>query len=110
MADLSIRNDFLGGTQEIFTTMFNDGVSDGLDLYLLSDKTKTSSYGESKVLLHHPLQLLLQKHHLHLKLNLLYTQRYIKEIRPQHRLLGVYCLWYRMYHENQTRPILDTTF
>lgn len=61
MADLSIRNDFLGGTQEIFTTMFNDGVSDGLDLYLLSDKTKTSSYGESKVKIYKaPIKLVTQ--------------------------------------------------
>ena len=48
MADLSIRNDFLDGVQEIFSTLFNDGVNDGLDLYLLSDETKISIYGESK--------------------------------------------------------------
>lgn len=48
MADLSIRKDFVDGVQEIFTTMFNDGVKDGLKLYLLSDNTKTNVYGESK--------------------------------------------------------------
>lgn len=48
MADLSIRKDFVDGVQEIFTTLFNDGVNDGLNLYLLSDKTKTNVYGESK--------------------------------------------------------------
>ena len=48
MADLSIRKDFLDGTQEIFTTLFNDGVTDGLNLYLLSDKLRASIYGECK--------------------------------------------------------------
>ena len=48
MADLSIRKDFVDGVQEIFTTLFNDGVSDGINLYLISDRTKTNVYGESK--------------------------------------------------------------
>lgn len=48
MADLSIRKDFVDGVQEIFTTLFNDGVSDGINLYLMSDKTKTNVYKESK--------------------------------------------------------------
>ena len=48
MADLSIRKDFVDGIQEVFTTLFNDGVSDGVNLYLLSDKTKTNVYGENK--------------------------------------------------------------
>lgn len=48
MADLSIRKDFVDGVQEIFTTLFNDGVTDGLNLYLMSDKTKTNVYKESK--------------------------------------------------------------
>ena len=48
MADLNIRKDFVDGVQEIFTTMFNDGKSDGLNLYLLSNNTKTNVYGESK--------------------------------------------------------------
>lgn len=61
MADLSIRNDFLEGTQEIFTTMFNDGVTDGLDLYLLSTQTKRSVYKESKVKLYQkPIKLVTQ--------------------------------------------------
>lgn len=48
MADESIRKDFVEGVQEIFTTLFNDGKTDGLNLYLLSDKTKTNVYGENK--------------------------------------------------------------
>ena len=48
MADLSIRKDFVDGVQEIFTTLFNDGVTDGLSLYLMSDKTKANVYGENK--------------------------------------------------------------
>lgn len=48
MADLSIRKDFVDGVQEIFTTLFNDGVTDGLKLYLISDKVKTNVYGENK--------------------------------------------------------------
>lgn len=61
MADLSIRNDFLEGTQEIFTTLFNDGVTDGLDLYLLSTKTKKNVYKENKVKLYQqPIKLVTQ--------------------------------------------------
>ena len=48
MADLSIRKDFVEGVNEIFTTLFNDGVSDGINLYLLSNKTRTNVYKESK--------------------------------------------------------------
>lgn len=48
MADESIKKDFVDGVQEIFTTLFNDGVSDGIKLYLLSDSTKTNVYKESK--------------------------------------------------------------
>lgn len=48
MADESIRKDFVEGVQEIFTTLFNDGVNDGINLYLLSDKTIPNVYGESK--------------------------------------------------------------
>lgn len=49
MADLSIRNDFIEGTYEVFTTLCNDGVNDGVNLYLLSEKTVKSVYGENKV-------------------------------------------------------------
>ena len=48
MADLSIQKDFIDGVHDIFTTMFNDGETDGIKLYLLSDKTKTNVYKESK--------------------------------------------------------------
>lgn len=63
MADLSIRKDFVEGIQEIFTTLFNDGVEDGIDLYLLSTKTKKSVYGESKSKLYQsPIKLVAQVH------------------------------------------------
>lgn len=48
MSDLGIRNDFVEGTYEIFTTLFNDGVKEGINLYLLSDNNKTNVYGERK--------------------------------------------------------------
>ena len=48
MADVNIRKSFVDGIQTLFTTLFNDGVSDGLKMYLLSDKTVTNVYGESK--------------------------------------------------------------
>ena len=48
MADSSIRKDFVEGVHEIFTTLFNDGVTDGINLYLISEKTKTNVYGENK--------------------------------------------------------------
>lgn len=48
MADLSIQKDFVDGIQDLFTSLFNDGVTDGLNLYLISDKSKKNVYGESK--------------------------------------------------------------
>ena len=48
MADESIRKDFVEGVQELFTTLFNDGVSDGINLYLLSESTKSNIYRENK--------------------------------------------------------------
>lgn len=48
MADESIRKDFVDGVQEIFTTLFNEGVEDGLKIYLLSADTVPSIYGEQK--------------------------------------------------------------
>ena len=48
MADASIRKDFVDGVQEIFTTLFNDGETDGLNLYLLSQNTRKNVYGENK--------------------------------------------------------------
>lgn len=63
MADLSIRQDFVEGVQEIFTTLFNDGVEDGLDLYLLSTQTKKNVYRENKVKLYQkPIKLVTQAH------------------------------------------------
>ena len=48
MADESIRKDFVDGLQEVFTTLFNDGETDGINLYLLSNNTRTNVYKESK--------------------------------------------------------------
>lgn len=48
MVDLSIQKDFIEGVHDIFTTMFSDGETDGIKLYLLSDKTNTNVYKESK--------------------------------------------------------------
>lgn len=51
MADLSIRQDFLEGTQEIFTTLFNKGTdaeNDGILYYELSPVTIPDIYGEQK--------------------------------------------------------------
>jgi len=56
--DLSIQKDFVDGVNEIFTTLFNDGVTDGINLYLLSDKTKTNVYGEQKFKLYKQPKLL----------------------------------------------------
>ena len=61
MADLSIRQDFVDGVQEIFTTLFNEGVEDGLDLYCISNKTKTNVYKENKVIMYQqPVKLVTQ--------------------------------------------------
>lgn len=54
MPNLDIQKDFIEGTQEIFTTLFNfgkenkDGSIDGVSLYLLSDNVDTNVYGETK--------------------------------------------------------------
>ena len=48
MANEQIRKDFVDGIEEVFTSLFNEGVTDGIYLYLLSDKTTTNVYGESK--------------------------------------------------------------
>ena len=61
MADESIRKDFVDGVQEIFTTLFNDGVNDGINLYLMSDKTKTNVYGENKFKMYKKPKLLVAK-------------------------------------------------
>lgn len=61
MADESIRKDFVDGVQEIFTTLFNDGVNDGINLYLMSDKTKTNVYGENKFKIYKQPKLLVAK-------------------------------------------------
>ena len=63
MADLSIRKDFIDGVQEIFTTLFNDGETDGINLYLLSSKTRTNVYKESKYKVYKTPKLLVAQVH-----------------------------------------------
>ena len=58
MADLSIQKDFVDGIQDLFTTLFTDGVTDGVNLYLMSEKTKTNVYGENKYKLYKAPKLL----------------------------------------------------
>lgn len=48
MADESIRKDFVEGVYEIFSTLFNDGVNDGINLYRMSENSKPNVYGECK--------------------------------------------------------------
>lgn len=48
MADLQIRKDFVDGMEEVFTTLFNEGVEDGIYYYPLSENTTSNVYGESK--------------------------------------------------------------
>ena len=47
MADLNIRKEFVDGMHEVFTALFNDGESEGIHLYLLSENN-TSVYKENK--------------------------------------------------------------
>lgn len=61
MADLSIQRDFIEGVQEVFTTLLTDGVNDGVDLFLLSTKTKPNVYQEQKYKLYQqPKRLVVQ--------------------------------------------------
>lgn len=46
MPDMSIQKDFIEGTYEIFYTLFNNGDTDGVDLYLLSEDATPNVYGE----------------------------------------------------------------
>ena len=44
-----IRNAFIDGMDEVFTTLFNDGENDGVYFYPIDlDQTQVSVYGESK--------------------------------------------------------------
>lgn len=62
MADRSIRQEFVDGVQEIFTTLFNNGSeeTDGVFFYALSD-TQTNVYKESKYKHYKPPVLLVCK-------------------------------------------------
>lgn len=49
MALVDIRQEFIDGVQEIFTTLFNNGYeADGVYLYLLNEDRETNVYGEKK--------------------------------------------------------------
>ena len=49
MADLEIRRDFIEGMNEVFTTLLNDGETDGVNYFALDlENTRTSVYGESR--------------------------------------------------------------
>jgi hypothetical protein len=63
MADTSIRQDFVDGVQEIFTTLFNDGSegTDGVYLYLLGSDRTTNVYKEKKYKVYKPPVLLVCK-------------------------------------------------
>lgn len=61
MADKDIQTAFIDGIHEVFSTMFTDGVNDGIYLYLMSDKTKTSVYGETKYKIYKQPVLLVSK-------------------------------------------------
>lgn len=47
--DKEIQDAFVDGLNEVYSIMFTDGVSDGVNLYLLSPDTDGGFYGESKV-------------------------------------------------------------
>ena len=47
--DKEIQYAFVDGLNEVYSIMFTDGVSDGVNLYLLSPDTDGGFYGESKV-------------------------------------------------------------
>lgn len=47
--DKEIQDAFVDGLNEVYSIMFTDGVSDGVNLYLLNPDTEGGFYGESKV-------------------------------------------------------------
>lgn len=60
MADIDIRNDFVEGMNEVFTTLFNDGSeqTDGMFLYLLAKNNTCNVYDEQKFKKYEPPKLL----------------------------------------------------
>ena len=62
MADQSIRNEFIEGVMEVYSTLMNNGSeeTDGVFLYMQND-TDTNIYGESKFKHYHPPVLLVCK-------------------------------------------------
>lgn len=48
MADLQIQKEFVEGINEIYTLLFNDGVTDGVYFFPLYIGTETNIYGECK--------------------------------------------------------------
>lgn len=54
MAQLDIRKDFVDGVLEVYSTMFNEGKTDGIDLYLLSKGNFNETYRENKYKVYKP--------------------------------------------------------
>lgn len=48
MADANIKKDFIDGINEVYATMFTDGVNDGVYFYPLYEPKEKSIYGEVK--------------------------------------------------------------
>lgn len=48
MADMSIQKEFIDGINEVYSTMFTDGVSDGVYFYPLYEPPSKGVYGEVK--------------------------------------------------------------
>lgn len=63
MADQSIREEFIEGVMEVYTTLMNDGSeqNDGVFFYPLSESETNSVYDEDKYKHYHPPMLLVCK-------------------------------------------------
>lgn len=44
-----IQNDFVKAVEDVYTTLFTDGLTDGINLYVLDESTEKGFYQESKV-------------------------------------------------------------
>lgn len=79
MAFVDIRQEFIEGVQEIFSTLFNNHSEneDGCFLYLLSDQRETNVYGEKKYKTYQAPKRLICK----ATLNPTYGQPFVEEIK-----------------------------
>lgn len=80
MANESIRNDFIEGTYDIFTTLFSEGIEgEGIELYLLSDEVTANIYGEVKYKKYkQPITLVS-----HARINARHDVQYVEEMKYQ---------------------------